>query len=123
MGRRAHNIGLILAILGGVLAVNNAIWPIAPQSYAPPHLAAIWAILSFAVGVAFLVAAFLSEYHVGAARVLLFVGGVLLICSGIYFGASQGILAAAFDLIPGVCGIAAGFLIGPTYEPIPPFME
>lgn len=123
MGRRAHNFGLILAILGGVIAVNNAIWPIAPQSYAPPSLATTWAILSFAVGVAFLVAAFLSEYHVGAAKAILFVGGVLLIGSGIYFGTLQGSLAAAFDLIPGICGIAAGFLIGPTYEPIPPSME
>lgn len=123
MGRRAHNIGLILAILAGVIAANNAIWPISPQGYGPPLLKTLWAMGSFGVGVAFLVAAFLSEYHVGVARALLFVGGVLLVASGIYFGTLQGILAAAFDLVPGIFGIVAGFLIGPTYEPNPPDLK
>lgn len=118
MGRKAHNIGLILAILAGVLAVNNAIWPITPQSYAPPGLATIWMVGSFIVGVAFLIAAFLAEEHTGPAKVILFVGGLLFVVSGIFFGGLQGLVAATFDLLPGILGILAGFLVGPVGAPL-----
>ena len=120
MGRKAHNVGLILAVLAGVLAINNAIWPIAPQSFVRPDLVAIWIAVSFAVGVAFLVAAFLAEDHTGVAKALLFSGGAVLIASGIFFGSLEGIVAATFDLIPGLLGIAAGFLIGPVGAPAGP---
>jgi len=117
VGRKAHNVGLILAVLAGVLAINNAIWPIAPQSYVSFDLVAIWIAVSFVVGVAFLVAAFLAEDHTGAAKVLLFSGGLVLVGSGIFFGSLEGIVAATFDLIPGVLAILAGFLVGPLYAP------
>ena len=120
MGQKAHNVGLILAILAGILACTNAIWPITPHGYnAPSHLATIWMLGSFLVGVAFLVAAFLSQDHADAAKVVLYVGGLLLIGSGLYFGDLIGIGAAIFDFVPGILAIVAGFLIGPVGAPIP----
>lgn len=120
MGRKAHNVGLILAILAGVVAVNNAIWPISPHGYAGlPTLATIWLVGSFVIGVAFLVAAYLAEDYTDIAKPILFVGGLILIGSGVYFGALLGIVAATFDILPGLLAVLAGFLIGPVGVSVP----
>ena len=108
------NIGLLLAVVAGCFAIGQAIWPGSPPQAESLNF---WLPLTIVAGAAFLLAAVLADSRTAIAKALLFGGGVLLIASGIYFGAvagggSKSALALLTDVAPGVLAMVAGFLIG-----------
>jgi hypothetical protein len=109
------NIGLVLAVVAGCVAIGQAIWPGSPPQAESLNF---WLPLTILAGAGFFFGAVLADRHTALAKVLLIGGGVLLIVSGIYFGAVAGggtrsAFALLADLAPGLLGIAAGVLIGP----------
>ena len=110
------NIGLLLAVIAGCFAIGQAIW-----QGSPPQAESLnfWLPLTIVVGAGFFLAAVLADSRTAIAKALLFGGGVLLIASGIYFGAVAGAARRArwrmlADVAPGVVAVVAGILIGPV---------
>lgn len=76
-----HNVGVMIAIVAGLLAFGVALWPFgAPQ----PRTAVgdLWLAIVALCALAFLAAAFLVDRLPTLARLLLAGGGVLLALSG-----------------------------------------
>jgi hypothetical protein len=110
----SNNLGLALAVLAGIATLGVAIWPgSAPQA----ESLSFWLPLAVASGCGFLLAAIVSDRSPAVSRVLLIVGGVALVCSGLYFGLIAGgggrsALAVTADVLPGILALAAGLTIG-----------
>ena len=109
------NIGLVLAVVAGCVAIGQAVWPGTPPQAESLNF---WLPLTIVSGAAFLLAGVLVDRHTALAKAILIVGGLGLIASGIYFGAVAGggarsAFALLADAAPGVVAIAAGILIGP----------
>jgi hypothetical protein len=112
----AANIGLVLAVVAGVVAISQAIRPGGPPQAESLNF---WLPLTIVAGAVFLLAAVLVDRYTAMAKALLIGAGTLLIISGIYFGVVAGggersALALVADLAPGLLGVAAGVLIGPV---------
>jgi hypothetical protein len=110
------NVGLVLAVIAGVMAISQAIRPGGPPQAESLNF---WLPLTIVAGAVFLLSAVLVDRYTAIAKALLIGGGTLLIISGIYFGAVAGggersALALVADLAPGLLGLAAGVLIGPV---------
>jgi hypothetical protein len=109
------NIGLVLAVIAGCVAISQAIRPGGPPQAESLNL---WLPLTVLSGAAFFLGAILADRYTAVAKALLLAGGAVLLLSGIYFGAIAGggqrsVVALAADVAPGVLGVAAGLLIGP----------
>jgi hypothetical protein len=108
------NLGLALAVLAGISTLGAAIWPgSAPQS----ESLSFWLPLAVLSGCAFLLAAIISEWYGGLAKVLLIVFGLALVASGLYFGLIAGgggrsALATIADVLPGILALISGVTIG-----------
>ncbi|HEV7665316.1 MAG TPA: hypothetical protein VGQ62_17425 [Chloroflexota bacterium] len=117
-----NNTGLLLAVFAGCTSLVEAVWPgSAPQS----ETLNLWLPLAVLCGCGFLCAAWLADHHPFVSRILLLVGGLGLLASGLYFGAvvgggSRSVVATLADFIPGVLALAAGFLIGPVERHVAP---
>jgi hypothetical protein len=112
----AANIGLVLAVVAGVVAISQAIRPGGPPQAESLNF---WLPLTIVAGAVFLLGAVLADRYTTIAKALLIGAGTLLIISGIYFGAVAGggersAVALVADLAPGLLGVAAGVLIGPV---------
>lgn len=111
-----HNVGVMMAIVAGLLAFGVALWPFgAPQTRTA--VGDLWLALVALCALAFLAAAFLVDRLPALARLLLAGGGVALALSGglfgLLFGPAEARLAAVIDLVPAILALVAAFLIGP----------
>lgn len=110
------NLGGLLAIIAGLVAVGVTIWSIVPQATVTTA-GPVWRLAAFAAGVGFLVSAFLADARPGWSKVILVAGALVLATSAVVFG---GLLsggwagyAVLIDLLPAVLALVAAVLIGP----------
>lgn len=108
------SLGLLLAILAGCGTLAEVMWPgSAPQA----ESLNFWVPLVVILGCAFLLAGLIADRWLIVSKIILFVGGVLLLGSGLYFslvsgGGLRSVWALLADIAPGVCALAAGVLLG-----------
>lgn len=114
------SLGLLFAVVAGCMSLAEAMWPgSAPQA----ESLNVWVPMVVVLGAAFIGAGILADTQLGLAKLILVVGGLLLLASGAYFGAFSGggtrsIWATLADVIPGLFAIAAGVLINTPRRPI-----
>ena len=74
-----------------------------------------WLFAAFVIGLAFLFSAYNADRNPELSRIILAIGGVALIGSGLFFGSILGgnLLAAAIDIVPAVIALVAATMIGP----------
>ncbi len=111
-----HNVGVMLAIVAGLLGFGYALWPITPQTRTASS--EVWLLVVTLSTVAFLAAAFVVDRLPAVSRLLLVGGAVALVISGslfgMLFGGGEARLAALIDLVPAVLALIAAAIIGPV---------
>ncbi len=111
-----HNVGVMLAIVAGLLGFGYALWPITPQTRTASS--EVWLLVVTLSTTAFLAAAFVVDRLPAVSRLLLVGGAVALVASGslfgMLFGGGEARLAALIDLVPAVLALIAAAIIGPV---------
>jgi hypothetical protein len=110
-----HNLGAILAVIGGLLLIAYGMWPAMPLQLGGDSSALF---LSFAVGLLFLIAVFVTDRSPALSKALLAIGVAVLLgsalWSGTLIGGSTGWLVTSLTLLPMVLGAIAAATIGPA---------
>ena len=108
-----HNIGILLAIMSGLILLWMAIWPMVSLSSPAPWTT--WAI-ALVVGVGFLASAFLTDRSVTLAKAILVIGAGVLFVSGLlsttWFDSASGWLGFVTAMVPAALGLIAALTIG-----------
>ena len=111
-----HNVGVMLAIVAGLLGFGYALWPITPQTRTASS--EVWLLVVTLSTAAFLAAAFVVDRLPAVSRLLLVGGAVALVNSrshiGMLFGGGEARLAALIDLVPAVIALISAAIIGPV---------
>lgn len=114
------NMGVLLAVFAGMLAIGFTVWPVVAGRGAEAGQGAqvlgspLWLLASGLTGAFFLLAAGLVDRHVTLARGLLWVGIIARVVSGLAVGGLSGSpLALLLDVLPALLALGAAFSIKP----------
>ncbi len=108
------NLGILLAVLAGILAISLN-WGVGGNEQYGRYGNILWVAFTILVGIAYIAAAVIVDRSTRLAKGILLVGALLQVASAVYFGVvlGGGYTTAIIDLMPAALAFVAALLIGP----------